>query len=74
MQAHVQNVLCARLFFHLQIVNENWKTNVSTLSVVESKNSTPMKMKAVGRNRGRNHGPHYSDALSDIKFEDKSVL
>jgi len=75
MQAHVQNVLCARLFFHLQIVNEDWKTVVTTRSSVqESKNSTPMEMKAVGRNRGRNHGRHYSDVLSDIKFEDKSIL
>ncbi len=66
----MQNVLCARLYFHIQIVNQNWTTNVTTL---DSKNSTPMEMKSMGRNRDRDRGRRYFDVLSDTKFDEVSV-
>ncbi len=63
----MQNVLCARLYFHIQIVNENWTTNVTSLGAAagQRNNSTPMEMKSVGDRRG---------ALSKIKFAEISAV
>jgi len=66
-QACMQNVLCARLYFHIQIVNENWTTNVTSLGAAagQKNNSTPMEMNSVGGRRG---------ALSKIKFAEISAI
>ncbi len=40
----MQNVLCARLYFHLQIVNEGWTTNATGLGA--NTNNFAMERKA----------------------------
>jgi len=44
-QACVENVLCARLYFHLQIVNEGWTMNATGIGA--NTNNLPMYMKTV---------------------------
>jgi len=57
-QSCVQNALCARLFFHLQIVNDGWTTNATGFGV--NTNNFPIEMKAV--------------ASGTIKFAETSVV
>jgi len=59
-QLCLQNELCARLYFHLQTVNEGWSTNTSTAT--EESNDTPMELKAVNGGRRR------KDAHSEMQF------
>ncbi len=58
-QLCLQNVLCARLYFHLQTVNEGWSTNASSAS--DGSDDT-MELGAVNGVRRR------KDAQSEMQF------
>lgn len=64
-QSCVQNVLCARLHFHLQTANGGWMTNTTIVATP----NTSVEMKLVARDRARRKG-----SRSDFSFPEDSII